>query len=120
MSRSRVDLVDETFIRATPEQVREQFNHAGWLGSLWPHLAVSVVRDRGVKGIRWEVTGQVVGDMEVWLEPWRDGVIVHHYLRGVRGERAPRDVGARHTRRWKAAVHALKDRLEDVADGGRR
>jgi hypothetical protein len=120
MSRSRVDLVDETFIRATPEQVREQFADAGWLGSLWPHLAVNVVRDRGVKGIRWEVTGQVVGDMEVWLEPWRDGVIVHHYLRGVRGGRAPRDVGARHTRRWKAAVHALKDRLEGAADGGRR
>ena len=112
MSRMRVDVVDETFIRASPERVRDQFADAAWLASLWPHLTLTVVRDRGVKGIRWGVTGQVVGDMEVWLEPWRDGVIVHHYLRGTRGERAPRNVGVRHALRWKAAVHALKDHLE--------
>jgi hypothetical protein len=120
MSRSRVDLVDETFIRASPDRVRERFAAAAWLVALWPHLTLTVVRDRGVKGVRWEVTGAVVGEMEVWLEPWRDGVIVHHYLRGVRGERAPRDVGVRHARRWKAAVHALKDELEGQLDGGRR
>ena len=116
MSRTRVDVVDETFIRASPERVRDQFADARWFGSLWPHLTLTLVRDRGVRGIRWDVTGQVVGEMEVWLEPWRDGVIVHHYVRGTRGERAPRDVGVRHARRWKAAVHALKDHLE----GGRR
>jgi hypothetical protein len=50
--------------------------------------------------------------MEVWIEPWWDGAVVHHYVRGTRGEGAPRDVALRHTLRWKRAVHGLKDRLE--------
>ena len=79
---------------------------------VWPHLRLHVERDRGVKGVRWVVTGQVDGEMEVWIEPWWDGAVVHHYLRGTTGPRAPRDVAARHTLRWKLAVHALKDSLE--------
>ncbi|HEV7196851.1 MAG TPA: polyketide cyclase / dehydrase and lipid transport [Pedococcus sp.] len=113
MSRTRVDVVDETFIRAAPATIRPTFSDPRWVASVWPHLELSVVRDRGVKGIRWAVAGQVDGDMEVWIEPFRDGAIVHHYVRGTRGPRAPRNVTTRHTLRWKRAVHALKDRLED-------
>ena len=108
----RIDIVDETFIRASPQVVRECLDDRAWVGQVWPHLAPTVTRDRGLKGLRWAVTGQVVGEMEVWLEPFRDGVVVHHYVRGHRGLRAPRDVATRHTLRWKRAVHALKDRLE--------
>jgi hypothetical protein len=108
----RIDIVDETFIRASPELVRPTFDDHGWVAQVWPHLAPSVTRDRGPKGVRWAVTGQVEGEMEVWLEPFRDGVVVHHYVRGHRGPRAPRDVATRHTLRWKRAVHGLKDRLE--------
>ena len=54
------------------------------------------------------MTGQVEGEMEVWIEPFRDGAIVHHYVRGDRGARAPRDVTTRHTLRWKRAVHATQ------------
>jgi hypothetical protein len=108
----RIDIVDETFIRASPEVVRESLDASDWVAQVWPHLAPSVTRDRGLKGVRWAVTGQVVGEMEVWLEPFRDGVVVHHYVRGHRGPRAPRNVATRHTLRWKRAVHALKDRLE--------
>jgi hypothetical protein len=50
--------------------------------------------------------------MEVWIEPFWDGAIVHHYVRGERGPGAPPDVAVRHQLRWKRAVHALKDRLE--------
>ena len=112
MSRTRVDVVDETFIRAAPALIRAQFADARWLAQVWPHLELAVVRDRGVKGIRWAVTGQVDGELEVWIEPFRDGAIVHQYVRGTRGARAPRNVGTRHTLRWKRAVHGLKDRLE--------
>jgi len=111
----RIDIVDETFIRAAPHVVRTTLDDEAWTTQIWPHLTRSVLRDRGVKGVRWSVTGQVVGEMEVWLEPFRDGVVVHHYVRGTRGPRSPRDVATRHTLRWKRAVHALKDRLEGTA-----
>ena len=61
-------------------------NHATW----WPHLTVTVTRDRGVKGQRWAVDGQIVGSMEIWVEPFWQGAIVHHYVRGVRGVEEPR------------------------------
>ena len=115
MRDQRVDIVDETFIRASPEDVRARFEDAAWVATVWPHVQPTVTRDRGLKGVRWAVTGQVVGEMEVWLEPFRDGVVVHHYVRGHRGHRAPRDVATRHTLRWKKAVHGLKDRLEGGA-----
>jgi hypothetical protein len=115
----RVDIVDETFIRVPPEVVRPALDDEAWTTKVWPHVSRVVMRDRGVKGVRWNVTGQVVGEMEVWLEPFRDGVVVHHYVRGTRGARAPRDVATRHTLRWKRAVHGLKDRLEgDASSAG--
>jgi hypothetical protein len=114
----RIDIVDETFIRAAPQEVRDSLDDEVWTAQIWPHLTRVVARDRGVKGVRWSITGQVVGEMEVWLEPFREGVVVHHYVRGTRGPRAPRDVATRHTLRWKRAVHALKDRLEGGTSPG--
>jgi hypothetical protein len=108
---TRVDIVDDTFIRATPERVRAGLDDTS-VQRVWPHLSLQVRRDRGVKGVRWAVTGQVDGEMEVWIEPYRDGAIVHHYVRGTRSAHAPRDVATRHTLRWKRAVHRLKDFLE--------
>lgn len=115
MSRTRVDVVDDTFIRAAPESIRAPFSDSAVLQRIWPHLQTAVIRDRGLKGVRWRVDGQVVGEMEVWIEPFWDGAIVHHYVRGVRSERAPRNVATRHTLRWKRAVHGLKDSLEGTS-----
>jgi hypothetical protein len=112
MRSGRIDIVDDTFINASPQAVRDRLEDSDWLTSVWPHLRREVRRDRGIKGVRWTVTGQVVGEMEVWIEPYRDGTLVHHYVRGTRGPGAPRDVARRHTLRWKRAVHALKDFLE--------
>jgi len=112
VDRLRVDIVDETYIRAAPVVIRAHFDDEAWTAGVWPHLERTVARDRGVKGIRWTVTGQVVGEMEVWIEPFWDGAVVHHYVRGIRGPRGPRDVARRHTLRWKRAVHGLKDFLE--------
>lgn len=115
MRERRVDVVDDTYIRAAPERVRTRLDDAAWCDRVWPHLTRTLQRDRGPKGVRWTVTGQVVGEMEVWIEPWWDGAVVHHYLRGTTGPRAPRDVATRHTLRWKVAVHALKDSLEGTS-----
>ena len=114
MTAARVDIVDETYLRAAPAVVRGWFDDEERLDRLWPHLRRTLVRDRGIKGLRWTVDGAVVGEMEVWVEPWWDGVILHHYVRGTRGHGAPADVGRRHQLRWKRAVHALKDRLEEA------
>jgi hypothetical protein len=108
----RIDIVDETFVDAAPALVRAQLDDDDWADRVWPHVRRQVARDRGLKGVRWKVTGQVDGEMEVWIEPWWNGAVVHHYVRGTRGPRAPRDVAVRHTLRWKRAVHGLKDRLE--------
>ena len=108
----RIDIVDDTFVDADPALVRAELDDTVWADRVWPHVHRTVARDRGTKGVRWRVTGQVVGEMEVWIEPWWDGAVVHHYVRGVRGPGAPRDVARRHTLRWKRAVHGLKDRLE--------
>ena len=115
MRQRRVDVVDDTYIRAAPDRVRRRLDDVAWCDRVWPHLTRTVQRDRGAKGVRWTVSGQVVGEMEVWIEPWWDGAVVHHYLRGTRGPRAPRDVAVRHTLRWKRAVHALKDSLEGTS-----
>src|SRR5436190_21733446 len=99
MPRTRVDVVDDTFICADPDVIRARFDDEPWLRQVWPHLHRSVIRDRGLKGIRWQVQGQVDGEMEVWIEPYWDGAIVHHYLRGSRRPRAPRNLATRHTLR---------------------
>ena len=111
----RVDIVDETYIQATPEavsaMVADPHNHRRW----WPHLRVRTARDRGVKGQRWEIDGTITGTMEIWLEPFREGVILHHYVRGQGTGRRRRSVGTRHTLRWKRDVTRLKDVLEGRA-----
>ena len=58
--------------------------------------------------------------MEIWLEPWGDGVVVHWYLRAepARVARRPERERAQRVRRWKEQVHALKDRLEAGREPG--
>jgi hypothetical protein len=108
----RIDIADDTFVKAPPARLRPLFDDPDRLANLWPHLDLVLVRDRGARGCRWRVTGAVDGDLEIWLEPWWDGAIVHHYLRGHTTVGQPADLAARHTRRWKAAIHRLKDSLE--------
>ena len=99
--------------------------------------------DRGLKGLRWTVTGELVGSAELWVEPHLDGVVLHHFLRvdrtvpGVqRGQgtgepttaRASGDsprqrrelqrIERRYAVSWKAHAWALKDELEGVREPG--
>ena len=119
-----IDLVDETFIRAPLQVVTDAVHEDTRWPVWWPDLTLTVFQDRGSKGIRWSVTGGLVGSMEVWLEPYREGVILHHYLRADpvddQGDTEPAVVSGRraaallHTRQRgaKRIFWALKDELE--------
>lgn len=117
---AQLDLVDETFVVADPARVaavvRDPARWPGW----WPDLTLGVFQDRGDAGVRWNVRGALVGSMEVWLEPYGDGVLVHHYVRCDRPGERP--VTARERRRRerhaKRVFWALKDELEGDRSAG--
>ena len=83
-------------------------------GLAWPE------EDRGLEGLRWTAAGELTGSMEIWLERWGDGVLVHWFLRGDPtgssgdGGRLAR----RYTTGFKERIHALKDRLEHGRPAG--
>lgn len=122
-----VDLVDETFIVASPQRlaaiVADPQYHRRW----WPDLELTVFMDRGLQGQRWSVTGALIGSAEIWLEEYADGCIVHHYLRGEpstdgrtpqpwpdtpKGWRQAAADRARRAKAWKRSIWALKTELE--------
>lgn len=124
-----VDLVDETFIVAPPEVVAPVVADPRRWRTWWPDLDLTVFMDRADRGIRWSVSGRMIGSCEIWLEAVDDGTLVHHYLRvepadptrpgasrpfpdtpaGWRQAARQRDGYARS---WKEHVWALKDELE--------
>ncbi len=117
-----VDVVDETFLAVPPAVVAAEFaGEAAWR-RWWPDLHLAVDTDRGERGVRWTVTGALVGSMEVWLEPVLDGTVLHYFLRadppGPDGRPAPapprrgRALARRRQRAVKALALACKDRLE--------
>jgi hypothetical protein len=114
-----IDLVDDTFVSADPRLVAELVADPASWAHWWPDLQLATTRDRGPKGRQWRVGGALRGTAEIWLEPWRDGVLVHFYLRAepsaVVARWTPAAVGRERRRRaqqWKRAVHELKDTLE--------
>jgi len=114
-----VNLVDELFIVADPARVRavvcDQARWERWL----PGVVLAPYQDRGRKGLRWTVSGDLVGTAEVWLEEHGDGVIVHAYLRAdpVHPDAAQRRSSRRaaierYALPLKRALLAVKDDLE--------
>jgi len=118
-SRHLVDIVDEIFLVADPGEIRratcDSARWAGW----FPGAVFTPYQDRGPLGVRWDVTGGLVGTAEVWLEGHGDGTVVHAYLRVDPGDgdrllrpgRRRRRV-ARITLGLKRALFDLKDLLE--------
>jgi hypothetical protein len=124
-----VDLVDETFIVTPPAALAAVVADRRRWRVWWPDLTLTVFMDRGEKGIRWSATGALVGSVELWLEPFGDGAIVHYYLRAdptvdgagaqartlpdsPRGRRTADRLRRRHALRWKQTIWALKRELE--------
>ncbi len=115
-----VELVDETFVVADPAAVAAAAHDPGRWRGWWPDLELTVFMDRGEAGLRWSVTGALVGSNELWLEPCGDGVLVHYYLRAdPAGRTSPGSarladrIRHRHALAWKRSVNALKDELEE-------
>lgn len=109
-----VDLIDETFVVADPAQLAAVVHDPARWRQWWPDLTLTVFMDRGEQGIRWSASGALVGSVELWLEPFGDGVIVHHYLRAdpARSGADPVRLRRRHALAWKRSVNGLKDELE--------
>jgi hypothetical protein len=129
-----IDLVDETFIAATPEVVAAVVHEPERWSAWWPDLTLTVFMDRGPLGIRWSAQGAAVGSCELWLEAVGDGVLVHHYVRldpidrrsgkpisvpeSPSGWRKVAAMRAERARDWKLHVWALKDELEGTRRPG--
>jgi hypothetical protein len=75
-----VQVADDTFVAADPARVGAAVADPASWPRWWPDLRLQVIEDRADKGMRWAVTGQLAGTMEVWLEPSLDGVVLHYFL----------------------------------------
>jgi hypothetical protein len=123
----QVDLVSESFVVADPAQVARAVHDEQFWRELWAGLRLTVLQDRGVKGIRWSCSGAMTGSCEVWLEPYGDGVIVHCYLRADLPPgpppRWPRwrsgEVSRRAVRRRQLQVNRVVFALKDGLERGR-
>jgi hypothetical protein len=116
-----IDLVDESFVVVDRAVLAGLVADPALWPVWWPHLRLTVFMDRGLDGVRWSVTGDWVGSMEVWLEPVGDGVLVHHYARldpagearsddaGLRAARHAARARDRHAQAWKRVVWSWSD-----------
>ena len=130
-----MDLVDETFVVVERARLASVVADPARWRQWWPTLELTVFMDRGIDGVRWSVTGELMGSAEIWLEAYADGVIVHYYLRGeptvpgspatprtlpnsARGRREMDRLRRRHALAWKRVVWALKDEMEGARGAG--
>lgn len=121
----QVHLIDETWIDAPPVTVSAAVSDPANWQPWWPYLRLTVTRDRGLKGMQFAAAPApgggwpaLAGTVEIWLEPFKSGVILHHFLRlePADGGRLPARVARRCNRRagWhaKQVFWRLKDQLE--------
>lgn len=115
-----IDLLDDTFVVAGRAELAEAFRDPALARAWWPRLTLAVQEDRGLRGVRWTVAGELTGSAEIWLEPWGDGVLVHWFLRAEPAGAAGRAGRLRqaYTVAYKARIHELKDRLEHGRPAG--
>lgn len=124
----QVDLIDETFLVASPEAVAAVIHDPAVTARWWPDLALTVFQDRGVDGIRWTCTGGLVGTAEVWCERMGDGVLLHVYIRADVTRRGSTTEARELSRRGRDRARAKRAReikqwswrLKDSFDVGRR
>jgi hypothetical protein len=120
-----VDLIDETYLVVAATVLADVVHDPNRWRAWWPDFVLTVFMDRGTDGIRWSVSGSLVGSAELWLEEYGDGVLLHYYLRvdpaggappaGRSGARRADRLRRQYALTWKRQVNALKDELE----GGR-
>lgn len=109
-----VDVVDEMFVVAAPEQVRPVVCDEGRWRSWFPGIGLTPYDDRGRLGVRWTVTGELSGTVEVWLEEHGDGTIVHAYVRASPTGLDARRLRGSHRRVLRRYALPLKRHLLDL------
>lgn len=126
---SGVDLVDETYVVVERARLAAVVADPGRWRRWWPTLDLTIFMDRGLDGLRWSITGELIGSAEIWLEDQDGGVLVHYYLRGepttpgsrtqprvlpdsARGRREIDRIRRRHAVAWKQVIWSLKDEME--------
>lgn len=124
-----VDVTDETVILVAPAVVARVVADRRRWASWWPGLQVTLTADRGEAGMTWQVTGPLVGESEIRLQPHGSGVVVHYRLvadpaapgGGLQARNLPdsphgrREIAAIRRRQvvaWKRTVWSLRDELE--------
>ncbi len=119
-----VDIIDEMYVVASVDVVRRACCDEEAWRRWFPELTLEPYDDRGRKGVRWNVGGELFGTAEVWLEVHGDGVIVHTYLRAepVKGRRSARRLAGWARRTYalplKRHLMALKFQLEGERELG--
>ena len=110
---TEIDLIDESWVAVPPAQLVGVLTADGLWQSWFPRLGRVVFMDRAEKGVRWSVTGELVGSVEVWLEAFGDGTIVHWYLRAD----APSGDAGRLRERYIRAINEGMFLVKDEAEG---
>jgi len=106
-----VDIADETYVAVAPEVLAPQLTAPSLLGEWFPRLSLDVFMERGEKGTRWSITGELDGSLEVWLEPIGCGALVHWFIRGEPGS-SRGDVAQRYVDVLNGRMFAFKDVAE--------
>lgn len=116
----QVDLIDDSFVVADRARTARALRDPAIWERCWPGLRLTRYHDRGEEGVRWYVAGDLVGTAEVWLESYRDGTLVHVFLRA---EPASGATSRRTSRPYAVALKrelfAVKDELERGREVGR-
>ena len=125
----QIHLIDDTWIDAPPGHSVGRGRRSGELAGLVAHLRLTVTRDRGLKGIQFAAGPApaggwpaLAGTVEIWLEPFKAGVILHHFLRldPVGGASCRRRVAAPGDPAVRWHAKQVFWRLKDELEAGRR
>jgi hypothetical protein len=116
---STIDISCDDLVVADPAYVAERLGSDTLWREWWPDLTLTPSERRGLEGVRWAVTGAAIGTAEWWLEPVRDGVVVHWYLRVDPAKPVRGQALARLEERYVASYREHLWRFKDEAEMGR-
>jgi hypothetical protein len=115
----QLDISCDDLVVADPAYVAERLGSDTLWREWWPDLTLTASERRGLEGVRWSVTGAATGTAEWWLEPVRDGVVVHWYLRVDPAQPVRGRAVERLKERYVAAYRERLWRFKDEAEAGR-
>jgi ribosome-associated toxin RatA of RatAB toxin-antitoxin module len=119
-----LDISCDDLVVADPAYVAERLGADTLWREWWPELTLTPAERRGLEGVRWAVTGAAIGTAEWWLEPVRDGVVVHWYLRvdPVRhtSTRKLNALKEQYVARYRNRIWRFKDEVESGRAAGER